>query len=327
MLCGVCGSENTKLFFSGYPGYVEGTIYDIFSCIYCGSNFISTKNVGKKVYELIYSTKETPGYDRYYRYAHEIKACPNPLKFLSESEITYFPVSEFLKGKQGLNILEIGCSYGYLTYAMRKCGNIAIGIDVSKSAIDFATKNFGGKFYCTDETSFSKNNKQKFDLIVATEVIEHVAEIKNFLGACIRMLKNGGSIILTTPNKDYFSKRVIWQTDPPPVHTTFITKRGIENIARQHNLDFSFTKFSGYSSKRENSLITFFLTRKETIMPSIILRNGKPNPARSEPYSSPVWNLLRLILIDFFPIRYLCDAIHSFFAKKWRIIGVVLRKG
>lgn len=46
-----------------------------------------------------------------------------------------------------------------------------------------------------------KNNVEKYDAVVASEVIEHVSAKEDFLNACIKCLKPKGSVFITTINK------------------------------------------------------------------------------------------------------------------------------
>lgn len=49
-------------------------------------------------------------------------------------------------------------------------------------------------------------NKETYDAVVASEVIEHVTNKKQFIESCIQCLKPTGSLFLTTINKSLFSK-------------------------------------------------------------------------------------------------------------------------
>ncbi len=324
MKCSLCGSNGAVIVYSEYPGYIEGSKFDIYFCAACNTSFIQPLDVGKKLYEMIYASFETPGYDRYYKYAQQVKSEKNPLKFLSDSEATFFPVSEFMKEKQNLKILEVGCGYGYLTYAIRTAGHDAFGIDISENAVKFAKENFGEYFSAEDADNFSQKNEKKFDLIIATELIEHVKDPTGLIKTLLKMLAPDGKIIFTTPNKDYFQKG-IWQTDPPPLHTFWFSRKSFDVLAEKFSLNVDFTDFSKYSPKKENKLITYLLSRKEKISEPVLGKDGKPSPARAAPYSSPIWNFLRGLLL-FYPVRVASNWLHNFFRKDYRTLGVILRK-
>lgn len=113
---------------------------------------------------------------------------------------------DFKKGK-GRKVLEIGCSIGGAVSILADRGFEVFATDVSEYALTRASrlaKEQGRKisFY-----KFDVQNKipidQKFDIIYAFEVIEH---LKDPLKAIINMknkLKTNGFLICSTPNKDY----------------------------------------------------------------------------------------------------------------------------
>lgn len=327
MKCVVCEHGNTTMIKKDYPGYIAGTKFDIFSCANCSSHFIKTKNINSRLYDIIYSSSKTPGYDRYFRYSQQVKLEKDPLKFLATEEPCHFPVFKNLCRQKNLKILEVGCGYGYLTYALNQAGHRAFGIDISKSATNIAKNNFGEHFSCSDLGFFIKKTKNKFDVVVATEVVEHVADPREFIKECLSVLKDNGKIILTTPNKDYSPSSSTWDTDGPPVHTTWLSKKGFETIASSFGLKADFIDFSDYYPKNENKLMNFLLSRKMFIQDSVLMEDGSPNPNRRNPSTSALWKFARFILVDFTPVRILFNfAYNLIFRKKYQVLGVVLSK-
>ena len=105
----------------------------------------------------------------------------------------------------GLRILDIGCGGGLLAEPMARLGGSVIGTDVTEAAITAATlharQNGLDIEYqcCTAETLASSG--ARFDVIYASEVIEHVADRALFIEAIARMLKPQGVVIITTINR------------------------------------------------------------------------------------------------------------------------------
>jgi 2-polyprenyl-3-methyl-5-hydroxy-6-metoxy-1,4-benzoquinol methylase len=222
MLCPLCLNKKSKVLYQSYPGYLENTFYVIYNCAKCNSNFISRTEVNKNIYDLIYKNKGFEGYDRYLEYANKVKNHPNSLKMLAESEFIYEPVYQFLKKqKKSLDVLEVGCGYGYTAFGVKQMGHNVDAIDISKNSIDIATTFFGDFFKTSTIEDFKSRNK--YDLIYSTEVIEHITDLDSYISSIINLLKSDGSIIFTTPNKDYndliyTKKENIWRTDLPPIH-------------------------------------------------------------------------------------------------------------
>jgi SAM-dependent methyltransferase len=320
--CLICQSDNTCVIQVNYPGYILGSSFEIHKCLNCNSHFIIAEENTKELYDIIYSSKNTAGYDRYFRYAKQVKSLANPLKYLAYKESTYYPVYDFLKNKKDLKVLEIGCGYGYLSYSLMHRGFKVTGIDIAKEAIKFATENFGNFFYNIPVEEFSTRFNQKFDVIVSTEVIEHLQDPNSFLEKCYALLNENGKVILTTPDKDYSPVRSVWQSDLPPVHLTWIGKKGMQILAGRHNFKTSFTDFSSYYSSSENRLVKYIRSRKEKNSNSVLSPEGNsitfPWPLRER--------LLYYFFDKFSPVRFISNFIHNIFNGKEITMGVILGK-
>lgn len=103
-----------------------------------------------------------------------------------------------------LNILDVGCGGGLLCEPLSRLGGDVTGIDVSENAIITAKQHaskMGLKinYICTSLEEL--NLKKDFDLIIASEVIEHVLDRKYFLKMIRKISSNKTSFIFTTINK------------------------------------------------------------------------------------------------------------------------------
>ena len=125
-----------------------------------------------------------------------------------------------------LNCLDVGCGGGILTEKLRRLGANVTGIDASKSAIDVAKEHakksrleINYKCITTSELLEIKKEKvqNKFDLVVASEVIEHVNNRKIFLSNISDLCRPGGIVVFTTINKSllgillgkYFAENIL----------------------------------------------------------------------------------------------------------------------
>ncbi|EFN82802.1 Hexaprenyldihydroxybenzoate methyltransferase, mitochondrial [Harpegnathos saltator] len=114
---------------------------------------------------------------------------------------------------QGVKIVDVGCGGGILSEALARIGAQVTGIDASEELINIAklhaeldsniSKNVNYVHSTIEE--FSGENEKLYDVVVSSEVIEHVYNQKLFLRECVRLLKPGGSIFITTPNKTLIS--------------------------------------------------------------------------------------------------------------------------
>lgn len=101
-----------------------------------------------------------------------------------------------------LSILEIGCGEGgnLVPFSQRRCK--VTGIDISDIRIEEAKRFFQeeelqGNFLCQDV--FAANFKEKFDIVIIHDVIEHVLGKKRLLAIATNLLKSGGLIYVGFP--------------------------------------------------------------------------------------------------------------------------------
>ena len=313
-----------KLIYAQFPGYIEDSYFDIYKCNNCNTHFILTQEDLSEIYEKIYSVNSLPGYDRYFNYAQKIKDVEDPLKYLAYEEATYFPVYDYLKNKKKLKILEVGCGYGYLSYAIKKSGMDITGIDISGEAINYARSNFGN-FYTQSNIENLDPAKNKYDVIIATELIEHLIDPNEFLKKCRELLKDEGVILLTTPDKDYYPSNHIWNTDRPPVHITWLTHRAFYSLAQANSMKITYTSFKKYFPSYENRLIKFIRTRKDNPGVAKFTSEGNPLPQKNQEDFSPFHNFVSFILHKFFLIRFPSNLIYNLISGNEKTMGIILR--
>jgi SAM-dependent methyltransferase len=99
-------------------------------------------------------------------------------------------------------ILEIGCGLGAWIEMISQHGRRVVGLDIDKQACSIASAQIGSEcagivLYAGGALPFRENS---FEGVYAHEVIEHVDDDKGFIAEAYRVLKDGGSLILTTPN-------------------------------------------------------------------------------------------------------------------------------
>ncbi|MDB5625654.1 MAG: 3-demethylubiquinone-9 3-methyltransferase, partial [Tardiphaga sp.] len=108
----------------------------------------------------------------------------------------------------GLRLLDIGCGAGLLCEPFTRLGAQVIGVDPAAKNIA-AAKLHADKaqltidYRCT--TVEDMDVRERFDIILAMEVIEHVADVGLFLDRCAAMLKPGGMMVVSTLNRNWKS--------------------------------------------------------------------------------------------------------------------------
>ena len=108
----------------------------------------------------------------------------------------------------GLRMLDIGCGAGLLCEPFTRLGAQVIGVDPSASNIAAARLHaekghLSIDYRCT--TIEEMDPRERFDIVLAMEVVEHVADIGAFLARCAAMLKPGGMMVASTLNRNWKS--------------------------------------------------------------------------------------------------------------------------
>lgn len=234
-------------------GYQERTYYDVLHCEQCDTSFIKNDTGAETdlIYDLIYSHgSQVPGYDRYYTYADKVLEENNPLNYLANTEDMYWAIADCIKKKiitKEMKLIEVGCGLGYLSYALHENGFNIKGVDISEKAIGKAKQKYGDYYKCVDIHEIVREGKERFDIILLTEVIEHVTAPVDFIRALSKLLSPGGKIIVTTPNKSAYPSQVSWDTELPPVHYYWFSEKSIKTIAAQLKLTCRFVDFSHFN--------------------------------------------------------------------------------
>ena len=152
---------------------------------------------------------------------------------------------------QYLNCIDVGCGGGILSERLKRLGGNITGIDTSNQAIDVAKEhakksNLKINYKCISTSKFLKTHKDlKFDVVIASEVIEHVNNRSKFLHDLSNLLKDRGLIIITTLNKSlpsivlakYFAENIL-KIIPKGTHDIekFVTPEKLIHEAKKYNI-------------------------------------------------------------------------------------------
>ncbi|MCD6036088.1 MAG: ubiG [Rickettsiales bacterium] len=105
----------------------------------------------------------------------------------------------------GLKLLDVGCGGGLLSEPMARLGATVTGIDASEKNIAVASHHAKEVGLVIDYRATSAESLadtgQQFDVVLAMEIIEHVADVESFLTSCTRLVKPGGLLFVATMNR------------------------------------------------------------------------------------------------------------------------------
>ena len=129
---------------------------------------------------------------------------PVRLDYIKKSILKKFKKKTKDKSLNNIKILDIGCGGGLLCEPLSKLGADVIGIDASEKNIKIAKtharkNNLKINYYCASPENFLY--KQKFDVVLNMEIIEHVENVNIFLKESSKFLKKNGVMFIATLNK------------------------------------------------------------------------------------------------------------------------------
>jgi len=159
--------------------------------------------------------------------------------------IIFLTIIEELSKHKGEKILDAGCESGFYLPFISKQFKIVYGFDFSREGCEIAKqkiKRFKNvHVFQHDLTKKTKFKKSSFDVILCSEVLEHIYNLDASLKELKRILKINGTLIITVPNftflgHSYIEEKITefffhWK-DPTHIHRYSIKKW--ENILKKY---------------------------------------------------------------------------------------------
>lgn len=143
----------------------------------------------------------------------EKKSTGERLEFYGYSDVTiehlhrYAIANDFVKDKV---VLDIASGEGYGSYILSKNASKVIGVDIDKEAVIEAQKK-----YLNDNLNFTVGSADNIpldsntiDVVVSFETIEHHDKHDEMLIEIKRVLKHDGILIMSSPDKEYYSDKI-----------------------------------------------------------------------------------------------------------------------
>ena len=177
----------------------------------------------------------------------------NPIRisYIKENIIKTFKINEKAKPLENIKILDVGCGGGLLSEPMSRLGAEVTAIDASDKNIKVAklhakTSNLNINYICTSPEKLKF--KDKFDVILNMEIVEHVEDVSFFLKSCSNLLKKNGIMFVATLNKTLKSyvfaivgAEYILRWLPIGTHEweKFIKPDDLRNILKKNNLELN----------------------------------------------------------------------------------------
>jgi ubiquinone/menaquinone biosynthesis C-methylase UbiE len=126
-----------------------------------------------------------------------------------EHEVRYVFAGKFVKDKR---VLDVACGSGIGTDYLLKAGaRSCLGLDIDRGAIEYARAVYKGCDFVQCDAASLCLLDGTVDAVVSFETIEHVKDQTKFLLECRRVLRPGGILVCSTPNRTLYR----WEEDNP----------------------------------------------------------------------------------------------------------------
>ena len=228
MECPVCGF-NKSINLENYQKHY------LSKCLKCSLVF-SNKKPTKKELDLVYSN-----------YNYEID---------SPTEFSLLKIRETTKNLFSLNnpknVLDVGCGEALFLDEFKKLGCETFATEYDSRLSEIASR----KGHSVVDMGLYPNfkNDTKIDMIIFTEVIEHITEQRKCLSHFFDILSDDGIIYITTPNFSSLERRIFrdkWQYICYPEHLCYFTVKSLDECMRR----FGFKKIYNFTENISVSAI------------------------------------------------------------------------
>ena len=231
MNCPICNHLNIQVIMQscddryGYPGQ-----FNLMKCQQCGHAFLNCDMEPSQI-----GTLYTDYYPRKSFDINNYKPHSEQSGFLSW--FNGLTSSAFLWVPRNVRVLDVGCGFGESLGYHTARGCDVYGVEADEN-IRRVVEKFGYKVHVGlfDDKVYEQDF---FDYVTLDQVIEHVTDPLTTLRGVARILKPGGTAILSTPNAHgwgakLFGKR--WINWHSPYHLQFFTRQSMQLAAQQAGL-------------------------------------------------------------------------------------------
>ena len=171
----------------------------------------------------------------------------------SGEKLTYLFVERIKKLDGVKSICDLGCGNGHITGRLAALGYQVTGVDASASGIKLARRTYPGVEFV--ETFIDRDLKRlgSFDLVISSDVIEHLYRPSDLLEAATALLRPRGQLLLGTPYHGYLKNLVLAAAGKMDAHYSvlhdgghikFFSVRTLSQLLTSHGFrDLSFTYY------------------------------------------------------------------------------------
>lgn len=244
IFCPTCSSDDIKALFVSYDDrYGLDDIFTVVECSNCNSCFLKEAILTESISDL---------YEKYYPNSNDNwKSISPSISFCSKLfhpkiKYIYQLAKSSLQGgcelgyyvNKGENVLDIGCGYGNSALIVKQNGDEWTGLEINSKRCN-SIKSMGLQCICGTIESIKDDYKGKFDVVLASQVIEHTSDPGQFVSSCSSVLRLGGRLILSAPNANSRYRNLLnknWIHWHVPYHQVIFSINGLELLCTKYGL-------------------------------------------------------------------------------------------
>ncbi len=168
-------------------------------------------------------------------------------------------VTNFMKSlDKNLKVLDLGCGDGWQTNIYGKFFDVT-GLDISEVRIKRARNNFPDRKFITGDIYNLELKQKSFDVVLMSELIEHLEEPERALRQAYTVVKDSGYVVIDTPSRsnltDMFlrllGRNPMWGLTIDKTHVAFYSQQEVVSLLEKSG--FSLIKVKGGPVFRFNS--------------------------------------------------------------------------
>jgi 2-polyprenyl-3-methyl-5-hydroxy-6-metoxy-1,4-benzoquinol methylase len=191
---------------------------------------------------------------------------------------------------RGLRVLDLGCGGGHNGALLKKAGALeVIGIERDRGAAQEARKRLDRVVECDlGELDPAELGDQPFDAVLASDVLEHLADAEDVLAWAVTLLRPGGAVVLSLPNVSnvYVFSQLLLKTWPrrgsgifDRTHVRWFAKRDMVRLLQGAGLEVLRVEpyFTRYRAIRAASLVLSLYVFRDYWARQFLLLAVKPD--------------------------------------------------
>ena len=228
--CDLCKLDNnTTLLCTRDYRYGHFEMFNIVKCNNCRLIYMNPRPTSESILTL---------YDKYYTPKDDLQLLPklenkrlmmNLKKLWHKLNGQY--IDEIISKAKG-KVLDVGCGNGYLLLPLKDKGCEVYGVEINYKSVNVCNE-LGLKVFCgtLEDANFPD---EFFDIVILSQVLEHLSSPKVSLRKTFRILKPSGKVFIYCPNANSYLSRLFskyWHGWHLPFHFYVFTKDTIEKLA------------------------------------------------------------------------------------------------